>query len=129
MTTSFNTLGALHSFIRQERSLMLDYGGPRVAITVLTDSLIRVRLAPDGEFLARRSWAVSRADEEFGEVSFEIEESGQELLLKTASLTVRIDRGRGSLSFEDVQGQPFCVDEAGIQWSRSEIRTISCLLY
>ena len=120
MTTSFNTLGVLHSFIRQERSIVLDYGGPRVAVTALTDSLIRVRLAPDGEFLARRSWAVARADEEFDEAAFEIEESDQELLLRTASLTVRIGRSRGSLSFEDVQGQPFCADEAGFQWSRSE---------
>ena len=92
MTTSFNTLGVLHSFIRQGRSLVLDYGGPRVAVTALTDSLIRVRLAPDGEFLVRRSWAVARADEEFGEAAFDIEESDRELLLRTASLTVRIDR-------------------------------------
>ena len=128
MTTSFNTLGVLHSFIRQGRSLVLDYGGPRVAVTALTDSLIRVRLAPDGEFLVRRSWAVARADEEFGEAAFDIEESDQELLLRTASLTVRIDRSRGSLSFEDVQGQPFCADEAGFQWSRdeSEPRLVNC---
>ncbi len=53
MTTSLNSLGALHSSIREGRSLTLDYGGPRVAITVLNDRLIRVRLAPDGAFAAR----------------------------------------------------------------------------
>src|SRR5437588_12032547 len=77
MTESFITLQTLRSYTREGRALILDYGGPRVAITVLTDSLIRVRLAPDGTFAARRSWAVARADDEFPEASFEIEESGQ----------------------------------------------------
>src|SRR5437879_11318668 len=77
MTESFITLEALRSYTREGRSLILDYGGPRVAITVLTDRMIRVRLAPDGTFAARRSWAVARADDEFPETSFEIEESDQ----------------------------------------------------
>src|SRR5437763_13473599 len=109
MTESFITLGALRSSTRQGRTLILDYGGPRVAITVLTDSLIRVRLAPDGTFAARRSWAVARADDEFPEASFEIEEGqagGHEgplptstplppLRVRTASLTIQIARDRG----------------------------------
>lgn len=99
---------------------MLDYGGPRVAITVLTDRIIRVRLAPDGIFAPRRSWAVARADEEFGEVTFELEESDSELLLRTALLTVRNDRDKGRLSFVDVHGQPFCADEIGMQWERAQ---------
>src|SRR2546425_11405958 len=117
MSESFITLGTLRSYAREGRALILDYGGPRVAITVLTDRMIRVRLAPDGTFAARRSWAVARADDAFPEASFEIEESGQALVLRTASLTVRIERNRGSLSFADVQGEPFCADEAGMQWS------------
>ena len=128
MTTSFNTLGALHSSSREGRSLILDYGGQCVAITVLTDRIVRVRLAPDGAFVARRSWAITRADDEFGEAAFEIEESDREILLRTALLTVRIDRDRGSLSFADVQGQPFCADEAGMQWDRTELepRRVTC---
>ena len=120
MTASFNTLEALHSSTREGRALMLDYGEPRVAITVLTDRIIRVRLAPDGAFVARRSWAVARADDEFGEAVFEIEESERELSLRTSSLTVRIDRDGGNLTFVDLHGQPFCADEAGVQWSRTE---------
>src|SRR5437764_11381293 len=128
MTESFITLQTLRSYTREGRALILDYGGPRVAITVLTDRLIRVRLAPDGTFAARRSWAVARADDEFPEASFEIEESGQALVLRTASLTVRIERDRGSLSFADAQGQPFCTDEAGMQWGQtaSEPGRVAC---
>src|SRR6266516_1439788 len=128
MTTSFNSPGALHSFMREGRSLVLEYGGPRVAITVLTERVIRVQLAPDGTFEARRSWAVARTDEDFGEATFEIEESGRELLLKTATLTVRIDRDRGRFSFTNIQGQAFCADEEGMQWERteSEPRRVTC---
>src|SRR6266516_4468545 len=128
MSESFITLGTLRSYAREGRALILDYGGPRVAITVLTDRLIRVRLAPDGTFAARRSWAVARADDEFPEASFAIEESGQALVLRTASLTVQIERDRGSLSFADAQGQPFCADDAGMQWGQaaSEPRRIAC---
>jgi len=120
MTTSLNSLGALHSSTRKGRSLLLDYGGPHVAITVLTDSLIRVRLAPEGVFEVRHSWAVARADEEFGEATFEIEELGREILLRTATLTVKVDRERGNFSFVDGQGQPFCADEIGMQWDRTK---------
>ena len=33
MTESFITLGALRSYTHERQSLILDYGGPRVAIT------------------------------------------------------------------------------------------------
>jgi len=128
LTESFITLGDLRSYTREGRTLVLDYGGPSVAITVLTDGMVRVRLAPDGTFAARRFWAVVRADDEFPEVSFEIEESGQTLLLRTVALTVRIERERGSISFADAQGQPFCADEAGMQWGQatSGLRRVAC---
>jgi len=44
MTESFITLGALRSYTREGRSLILDYGGPRVAITALTDRMKSVFL-------------------------------------------------------------------------------------
>ncbi len=97
MTDSFLTLGALREWRSAGSALILDYGGPRVAITILTDRIIRVRLAPDGTFAARRSWAVAREDDAFPEASFEIEEPGQALVLRTASLMLRIERDRGSL--------------------------------
>ncbi len=128
MTESFITLDALRSFSREGRALILDYGGTRVAITVLTDRMIRVRLAPDGTFAARRSWAVARADDAFSEASFAIEELGQALVLRTASLTVQIEHDPGSLSFAGAQGQPFCADEMGMQWDQaaSKPRRVAC---
>ncbi len=128
MTESFITLGDLRTYTHEGCTLTLDYGGPCVAITVLTDRMIRVRLAPDGRFATRRPWAVVRPDDEFPEASFEIEESGQALVLRTVSLTVQIARDRGSISFADAQGQPFCADEAGMQWGQATAgpRRVAC---
>jgi alpha-glucosidase len=128
MNESFTTLGALRSYAREGHALFLDYESPRVAITVLTDRIIRVRLAPEGTFAPRRSWAVARADDEFPGASFDIEESDRELVLRTASLTVHVERDRGSFSFADAQGRPFCADEAGMQWGQtaSGQRRVSC---
>jgi alpha-glucosidase len=127
MAEFFTTLGALRSSTREGRALILDYGGPRVAITVLTDCMIRVRLAPEGVFAARRSWMVAQADDMFPEAWFGIEESSQALVLRTASLTVRIERDRG-LSFVDAQGQSFCADGGGMQWSQAAVepRWVAC---
>ncbi|HYB01251.1 MAG TPA: glycoside hydrolase family 31 protein [Ktedonobacteraceae bacterium] len=128
MSISIKNLGALGSFSHEGRTLMLDFGGPRVAITVLTDSLVRVRLAPEGAFEVRHSWAVASADEVFSEETFEIEDSDLELTLRTAALSVKINRESGALTFENRQGQPFCVDEAAMQWRQTEAgsRTVSC---
>src|SRR5260370_24732099 len=103
MTESFITLGTLRSSTREGRTLILDFGGPRVAITILTDRMIRVRLALDGVFAAPRSWAVTRSDETFPEAPFEIVEQDEALVLRTASLTVLIERKQGSLSSTDAQ--------------------------
>jgi alpha-glucosidase len=128
MVASFIKLGELRSFNREGRSLILDYGGPRVAITILTERIVRVRLAPEGAFAARRSWAVARADDEFPQASFEIEEQGQALQLRAGSFHVFIDRQQGNLSFTDAQDQLFCVDETGMQWesAASEPRRVAC---
>ena len=110
MSETFTTLGALRSFTSTGRTLMLDYGGPLVAITMLTERMVRVRLAPEGKFAARRSWAVALPDEAFSETSFEIEDSEQAIIVRTSALAVRIERERGNISFADMQGQRFCAE-------------------
>src|SRR5258708_39992227 len=108
MTESFITLGTLRSYTREGHTLILDYGGPCVAITVLTDRLIRGRLAPGGTFAAHRSWAVARADNEVPGASFEIEDLGQVLVRRTASFRVRLRRRRGKPYLVDEQAQQVC---------------------
>ncbi len=53
--------GELVRHWRAGRAVLADYGGPVLAITPLTDSVVRIRLAPYGVFAPRRSWAVVHA--------------------------------------------------------------------
>src|SRR6266511_5745510 len=83
-------LGEITTYTHDSRSLTIDCGGPRIQMTVLTPQLVRVRLAPDGAFAPRRSWAVARADEEFAAAPFAVREDGGALVLDTGALLVRI---------------------------------------
>lgn len=96
--------------------LVLDCDGPRVAIVVLTERLIRVRLAPGGQFAPRRSWDVARADDEFPSVPFSVEERGGEIVLSTAALTVHIERATGRLAFSDPHTRVFAADAEAMAW-------------
>ncbi len=128
MSETFTTLGALRSSTATGRTLTLEFGGPLVAITVLTERMIRVRLAPEGSFVARHSWAVAQADDAFAEAPFEIEDSEQAIIVRTSALAVRIERERGTISFADAQGRRFCADEIGMQWSTTAVepRRVGC---
>ena len=56
--TSATTLKGVSGYSQQGQALVLDCGTPRVAITPLSDTIMRVRLAPHGSFAPRRSWAI-----------------------------------------------------------------------
>jgi alpha-glucosidase len=119
-----HTLANVRSFYLNGQSLVLDCGGPKIALTVLTPHMVRVRLAPDGTFAARRSWAVTCPDDDFSAVPCEIQEHDETIMLHTnqfvscddSSVSVLIERDPCRISFVDSQGQVFCCDEAGMQW-------------
>jgi alpha-glucosidase len=120
MTLAFNQPGAVRSYRREGHTLILDCGGPLVAITVLTEQIIRVRLAPEGSFAPRRSWAVARPDEEFPGATAAVQTDGDTLLLRTGALTVRVALDTCRIAFADESGQPFCADEDGLRWGRDD---------
>jgi len=116
MTELPQTLGEVTSYTHDARSLVLDCGGPRIQVSVLTPQLVRVRLAPDGVFAPRRSWAVARADGEFAAAAFELHEDAGALVADTGALLVRIDKTCCRISFADPRGVGFCADAEGMRW-------------
>ena len=60
----WTTLGDVQKFDLNDRTLHLNCGEAQVKLSILSPKLIRVRLAPQGEFLLRRSWAVTRDDQQ-----------------------------------------------------------------
>jgi alpha-glucosidase len=121
--SSWSTLSRVETVERHERGIFCDCGGPRVSISILAANLIRVRMSPSGEFLPRRPWAVTQADEEWVSVPFEVEESADAIELSTEQIRVRIGRDPCRIEYFDKDGKPFARDEAtlGSGWHKGTV--------
>lgn len=111
------TLGTLVSHARDGRSVILDCGGPKVAVTVLSPGIVRVRLAPEGVFPPPRSWDVPRPADDFPQTPFDLIEQDDSLLLDTGAFSIRIDRDPCRIAFQDGEDRTFAADAAAMTWS------------
>jgi alpha-glucosidase len=119
---AWSALGAVQSFEQTEQGICLNCSGSRLLINVLAPNLVRVRLAPTGEFAPRRSWAVTRDDAEWVTVPIDIEAKEAAIVLKTAQMTVHIDRDPCRIVCFNQTGQPFAADaDLGMGWSASGV--------
>ncbi|MBA3471572.1 MAG: DUF5110 domain-containing protein [Herpetosiphonaceae bacterium] len=123
MPDSYRHLAAVHSYSADQHALILDCGGPRLAISALTDRIIRVRLAPDGVFAPRRPWAVAPPDSDFPGTTTELTTTDSALSLRTATLSLQIARATGQLTLYDPANRPFCADASGLEWSSAADRS------
>lgn len=114
---SWSSLGAVEEIRESDRSLYLYCGEPCLKISVLAPNLIRVQMTPTGEFLPRRSWAVTLADQEWSPVPFEVQETVETVEITTEQLRVVVDRNPCRLQCFDLAGEPFAADaESGMAW-------------
>ena len=67
-------------------------------------------MAPTGEFLPRRSWAVTQADDQWPTVPFEVREIEQAVEIETEQLRIVVSRDPCRLQCFDSAGQPFAQD-------------------
>ncbi len=58
-----------------DRTIDFDCGNSRLKISILAPNLLRVRLAPNGEFIPRRSWAVALDDSQWPTFPFEVQDT------------------------------------------------------
>jgi alpha-glucosidase len=125
VTQSFRFLETLQSYEKNSNGLLLNAGGPQVAVTALADNIVRVRLAPAGTFAARRSWAAVGEDDAFSGAAVRVEESSSELVMHTGAFSVHIDCAPLRISFRDLQGKAFCADANGLSWQ--EAGGVACI--
>ncbi|MGA7932990.1 MAG: glycoside hydrolase family 31 protein [Kovacikia sp.] len=119
---AWTPLGTVQRVEQNERGICLDCDGPRLLLTVLAPNLIRVRLAPTGDFAPRRSWAVAREDAEWARVPFEVEMEGDAIVLKTEQISIFIDRTPCRMVCCNQAGQSFVEDtDLGMAWSTSGV--------
>ncbi|MEB3827710.1 glycoside hydrolase family 31 protein [Phormidium sp. CCY1219] len=118
----WNGLDAVQSVQPSGRQIYFDCGGPQVAIAVLAPNLVRVRMSPTGEFMPRRSWAVTLPDEAWPETDFTLEQTADVATLQTARMEVGINLNPPRITCRNPQGQPFAADtEAGMRWRMGAI--------
>lgn len=116
MTEQYVTFGGVRSYQREGNTLVLRGEHARLAITPLTERIIRVRLAPEGSFAPRRSWAVARPDQEFPGAPWALEASEESIQVRTGALVVSVARADAALCFSDADERVFCADAAGATW-------------
>ncbi len=114
---AWSTIGSIQSMRRIHQGLEIDCGGPKLLLSILAPNLIRVRFSPQGEFLPRRSWAVTVPDQDWGEGAFEVDETEAAIEVTTEQIRVVIQRDPCRMACFDRAGRPFAQDAGeGIGW-------------
>ncbi|XGW00511.1 MAG: glycoside hydrolase family 31 protein [Leptolyngbya sp. BL-A-14] len=119
---SWTTLGAVTTVHRDDRGVYCQCDDALLSVTVLTQSLIRVRMAPTGKLLPRRSWAVAKDDSEYLPVLMGVQETEEAIEINTDKVLLRIERNPCRIVCLDQAGRPFAEDaETGIGWSENTV--------
>lgn len=120
----WSTLQGVQSVEPQGRHIYFKCGGPLAIVTVLAPNLFRVRMSPTGEFMPRRSWAVTLDDEEWPLVPFDIRQNPNTVEIETDRMQLQVKLDNFHLACIDKNGQPFATDtEAGTSWRGDTVVT------
>jgi alpha-glucosidase len=101
-------VGAVRLVEKIQDGLELTAGRAKVRITAFRDGVIRVRVAPQGNFPKDSSWAVAEAPEP---PSVKIEDSKTEVRMSAGSLRVTIQKSALLVTFADANGRVLLADE------------------
>ncbi|MCU0492711.1 MAG: glycoside hydrolase family 31 protein [Chloroflexaceae bacterium] len=115
------TPGPVQALSRNERGVVLDCGSAALAISLLTPTLVRVRLGPGGQFAPRRPWAVVPADESFAPVPFEVDDGDSTITVRSSAIQLVVERATGRVSFADGSGRFFCADAEPMTWDETGV--------
>ncbi len=133
----WSTLGAVETIKRdakggrsQRTSIQLHFGSACLIITILAANLIRVRLAPKGEFMPRRDWAVALDDSEWALAPgatpwviapFDFVENDEAIEITTELIKVKIKKNPCQISCYDLGDRPFAQDVAPMGWRKGGV--------
>ncbi|MEO0557977.1 MAG: glycoside hydrolase family 31 protein [Bacteroidota bacterium] len=128
----FTLLGDVTGYEVRGHTLILDCGGPRLAVSFLAADLARVRLAPSGDFRPLGHGA-DATDDPFSYAldpertwtpdGISVTDDGTEILVRTPAMTLRVRMQPCRLTFETRAGEVFLQDTAGAGWVDLDDRT------
>lgn len=107
----FSRPGTLQRSWRAGQTVFLDYGGPTLAVTVLTDFLVRIRLARAGAFAPRRSWAMTPPDESYPPSDYVMTEDDERITVTTGALAIAVTREGARVTIRERESGRIVVDD------------------
>lgn len=110
-------LSSVKNYVQEGNSYLFSDGRSRVEVKVVTEEIIRVRLAPQGSFLADFSYALAKREEQY--VSHTIEDDERYYKVKTNTVVCLIEKSSFLVSFQDKQSKEFNTDHAPMHWEES----------
>ncbi|MEN5232392.1 glycoside hydrolase family 31 protein [Sphingobacterium faecium] len=110
-------LARVRSYSKDRNTFYFTDGIAKVEIRVVSDEIIRVRLAPQGSFLDDFSYAVIDTDQHA--VSFSVEEDETSFYVKTNKVICSIRKADFLVSFQDLSGKVFSTDDKPMHWEEN----------
>lgn len=121
-TQPWTAIGSIEHIQVHDRHLDVSCGNALLRLSILAENLVRVRLAPNREWLPRRSWAVNRPDEDWEAVAFEVQEAEDSINIQTNRIRIQLDRSPCRIRCFDSEGKPFAQDSGiGMGWRLGQI--------
>ncbi len=113
--------GDVLTYERMGQAITLHCQNAAVQITILAANLVRVRLSPTRAFPAPWSYAIAKPDEQWQPAQYELQDTPEQIELRTASLICRIRKRPCLLAFLDLEGRVLHADSAGMSWQGQKI--------
>lgn len=96
-------LKSVKNYVTDGNRFVFSDGLSKVQISVISDEIIRVRMAPQGVFLADFSYAIQEFDHVITKVS--MKETPQEYMISTPKVTCVVAKETFLISFQDEKGR------------------------
>ncbi len=111
-------LTAVKKVKKENNKFYFSDGNAKVEVRVVSDEIIRVRLAPHGVFLDDFSYAVPQVDQKV--TTFSIKETDEYYAISTNTVTCKINKDDFLISFSDnLTGQLMSKDASAMHWEEN----------
>ncbi|MVZ67109.1 DUF4968 domain-containing protein [Sphingobacterium sp. DK4209] len=110
-------LTAVKGYSQDRNVFYFTDGRAKVEVLVVSEEIIRVRLAPEGVFLADFSYAISNKPDEY--VNYLLEESDTHYKVKTNAVTCFIQKDNFYISFGSAEEKVLNADFAAMHWEEN----------
>ncbi|MFA4979593.1 MAG: TIM-barrel domain-containing protein, partial [Sphingobacterium sp.] len=102
---------------QNDKSYYFSDGKAKVEIKIVTDEIVRVRLAPQGTFLEDFSYALAKKDHRVS--IHQCKEEADHYLVHTNTISCKINKNDFLISFADRSGKLFNADLAPMHWEEN----------